>query len=286
MSSVNTPAARDELVATLEEALRLQQRLVDDARDGDVPIADLVTQVTVLERLDDQRDELISRLRRAASADTRAGRSSPPVREVVLETLEDLRWPQNAWFLEEYLWAKHQVQLNSRAIAPLRRDERRAWERARETRAAYVAPALNNDGSPNPRWITSSAWPLERRIIASPQTERMFDLQKIYSLAGRPGSADAYIRGRRGPVDALLEQHAKKILGIDPPPASASADEISAWREEVRMQARTLIGQIRRDDEPRREQIARQFIKLPEGERIWGKDMHSAAGNRTKKRAR
>jgi hypothetical protein len=52
------------------------------------------------------------------------------------------------------------------------------------------------------------------------------------------------------------------------------------------VQARTLIGQIRREDEPRREQIARQFVKLPEGERIWGKDMHSAAGNRTKKRTR
>src|ERR1051326_2737188 len=138
MSSVNMPAVRDELAATLEETLRLQQRLVDDVRDEDVPIADLVAQVSVLERLDDQRDRLISVLRRTASAGMRSGRSSPPVREILLETLAHFRWPQNAGFLEEYLLAKHQLQVDSRAFAPLRRDERKAWDRAPGARAAYI----------------------------------------------------------------------------------------------------------------------------------------------------
>ena len=118
------PAVRDELVATLEEALRLQQRLVDNVSDGGVPISDLVAQVTVLERLDDRRDDLIGQLRRTASAGMRAARTSPLFREVLLETLAHFRWPQNAGFLEEYLWARHQLQLDSRAFAPLRRDER------------------------------------------------------------------------------------------------------------------------------------------------------------------
>ena len=117
-------AVRDKLVATLEEALRLQQRLVDNVRDEAVPVSDLVAQVTVLERLDDRRDDLIGQLRRTASAGRRPGRTSPPVREVLLETLAHFRWPQNAGFLEEYLLARHQLQLDSRAFAPLRRDER------------------------------------------------------------------------------------------------------------------------------------------------------------------
>src|SRR5437773_3931319 len=103
---VNLPAARDELVTTLEEALHLQHQLVNAARDDGVPIADLVAQVSVLERLDDRRDELISQLRRTASAGIRATRPGPPIREVVLDILAELRWPQNAGFLEEYLWAK------------------------------------------------------------------------------------------------------------------------------------------------------------------------------------
>lgn len=58
-------------------------------------------------------------------------------------------------------------------------------------------PAVNPDGSANPRWLTSSGWDLERRIVASPQTERLFDLRRVYSLVGHPGSADAYGRGPR-----------------------------------------------------------------------------------------
>jgi hypothetical protein len=277
---------RDELVTTLEESLRIQQQLVDDARNDGVPVADLVAQIltqkSVLERLGRQRDELVNQLRHTASDDHRAARTSPPIRDVVLESLADFRWPQQARYVEEYLWAKQQLQLNSRAVASLRRDERNAWKRAPGARDAYVAPALNPDGSANPRWITSSAWQLDRRIVASPQTERLFDLYKIYALTGRPGSAEASIRGPR-PIDALLAQYAKKILGTEPPPVSASADEISAWRERVRDHAGTLIGEIRRDDEPNRKQIARQLASMPENARIWGKDTEPQPGQRRKK---
>ena len=38
MITMNMPAVRDELAATLQETLRLQQRLVDDVRDEGVPI--------------------------------------------------------------------------------------------------------------------------------------------------------------------------------------------------------------------------------------------------------
>jgi hypothetical protein len=272
MSAMSMPTVRDELAATLQETLRLQQRLVDDVRDERVPVADLVAQVTVLERFDDRRDQLIGQLRRTASAGMRPGRASPPVREVLLETLAHFRWPQNAGFLEEYLLARHQLQLDSRAFAPLRRDERKAWNRAPGAREAYVTPALKPDGSANPRWITRSDWDLERRIVATPRTERLFDLYKIYVLAGRPGSAEASYLGPRTPVDALLEKYAQDILNIEPPQASASDDDFKAWRTHVRERAGTAIGEIRRDDEPDRKRLARQLAHLPDRERIWGRD--------------
>jgi hypothetical protein len=272
MTTVNMPAVRDQLAATLEETLRLQERLMGDVRDEAVPVADLVAQVSVLERLDDRRDRLIGELRRTASARMRPDRTSPPVREILLETLADFRWPQNAGFLEEYLLARYQLQVDSRAFAPLRRDERNAWDRAPGARDAYIAPALKPDGSANPRWITRSDWEMERRIVASRRTERLFDLYKIYVIAGRPGSAEASYLGPRRPVDALLEKYAQEILDTEPPSASASDDEFRAWRAQVREHATTLIGEVRGDDEPGRKQIARQLADLSDRERVWGRN--------------
>jgi hypothetical protein len=285
MISVNTPTVRDELAATLEETLHLQQRLIDDVRDETVPVADLVARISVLERLDDRRDRLIGQLRRTVSAGMRPTRSSPPVREVLLETLAHFRWPQNAGFLEEYLLAKHQLQPDSRAFAPLRRDERNAWDRAPGAREAYIAPALKPDGSANPHWITRSDWDPERRIVATPRTERLFDLYKIYVLAGRPGSAEASYLGPRSPVDALLEKYAQDILDAEPPSASASDEEFRTWRTQVRERAGTVIGEIRRDDEPDRKQIARQFADLPARQRVWGRNAGIKAGGRGNKRS-
>jgi hypothetical protein len=272
MNAVNMPAVRDELLATLEETLRLQQRLMDHVRDDDVPVADLVAQISVLERLDDRRDQLVSQLRRTASAGMRPARTSQPVREILLDTLAEFRWPQNAGFLEEYLLAKHQLQFDSRAFAPLRRDERNAWDRAPGAREAYIAPALKHDGAANPRWITRSDWETDRRIVATQRTERLFDLYKIYVLVGRPGSAEAGYTGARRPVDALLEKYAHDILDTDPPQASAPSSEFRTWRASVRDRVTALIGEIRRDDEPERKQIARKLTDLSDRERIWGRD--------------
>jgi len=269
LQCVTLPVVRDELIATLEQTQRLAQRLAADARDHEVPIADLVAQATMLERLDQRREELIGQLRRSASAGIRATTPGPPIREVVLQALDELQWPQNAGFLEEYLWAKRQLQLESRAFASLRRDERRSWRRTPRSRAAYVVPALNPDGSANPRWLTSSAWDLARRVIASPETERLLDLRKIAALR---------VRGSRGPLGTLLERYAEHILAVEPPPVSATAAQTSAWRAHVHAHATELIEQIRVHDDPRRERIARQLAGRCEHDRVWGRDGLTPSG--------
>jgi len=258
---VTMPDVRDELVSTLEETLVLARRLADDARETGVPVADLVAQATMLERLDRRRDELIDELRRTASAGIRATKPGPPIREVVLAVLHELGWPQNAGFLEEYLWAKRQLQLDSRAFAPLRRDERRSWRRAPGARAAYIVPALNPNGTANPRWLCSSSWELQRRVIASPETERLLDLQKIAALR---------VRGSRGPLGTLLERYANQILAIDPPPVSATHAQTTAWRNDVRTRVSALIAQLRELDDPHRDRIARRLAGLPDHDRLWG----------------
>ena len=165
------------------------------------------------------------------------------------------------------------------------KSSRNAWDRAPGAREAYIAPALKPDGSSNPRWITRSDWDIERRIVATPRTERLFDLYKIYVLAGRPGSAEASYFGSRRPVDALLETYAQDTLDTEPPPASASDDELGVWRANVRERAGALIGEVRRDDEPDRKQIARQFADLPARQRVWGRNAGIKAGGRGNKRS-
>src|ERR1700678_4185932 len=86
---------RDELVAALDETLRLARQLAADARDGEVPVAELVAQASMLGRLDERRENLIGQLRREASAGGRAAPPGLPVRAVVLTALDELRWPQN-----------------------------------------------------------------------------------------------------------------------------------------------------------------------------------------------
>jgi hypothetical protein len=259
--TVSLAAVRDDLVAALEETLKLARQLAEDARDTDVPVAELVAQATLLGRLDERRAELIGQLRRTASAGLRATTPGPPIREVVLDALDELGWPQNARFLEEYLWAKRQLQLDSRAFASLRRDELRAWRRSPGARSAYIVPALNPDGSANPRWLTSSAWDLPRRVIASAETERLFDLQKILAMN---------VRGSRGPVGTLLERNVTQILAIEPPPVSASVTATRAWRAHVRSHTAALIEAIRSRDDADRDRLAAGLADLPADDRIWG----------------
>ncbi len=226
-----------------------------------MPVAELVAQSAMLGRLDQRREELIGQLRRTASAGLRATVPGPPIREVVLTALDELGWPQNARFLEEYLWAKRELQLDSRAFASLRRDELRAWRRSPGARTAYIVPALNPDGSANPRWLTSSAWDLPRRVVASAETERLYDLQKIHALR---------VRGSRGPLGTLLERYATQILGIEPPPVSASLAATRAWRTHVRSHTAALIETIRARDDEDRDRIAARLAALPDNNRIWG----------------
>jgi hypothetical protein len=269
MTDVSSFLLREQLVATLEETLRIQRQLVDRARDPRVTLPDLIAQVSLVERLDDHRDELLAGMRREAKASSRAERGSPPVREVVLSALTEFGCPQNARFLGEYLWTHQQLQLDSRALAPLRRDEQRAWLRAPGAREAYIAPALHEDGTPNTRWITSSAWDLERRIVAPGQPELLLDVHKILVLTGGQ-EADETERPRR-PSDTVLEQYARQVLRIRPLPPSADTSDALRWRMDVRRTAEKVAAGLGEHDERQRKEAAALLAGLPERDRIWGR---------------
>jgi hypothetical protein len=123
-------------------------------------------------------------------------------------------------------------------------------------------PALNRDGTANPRWLTSSAWDLSRRVIASPRTERLLDLQKVAALR---------VRGSRGPLGTLLERYASQVLGKEPPPVSATPAATRAWRGRVRAKAEAEIEEIRAADDADRERVARKLARMSAEDRAWGR---------------
>ena len=107
-----------------------------------------------------------------------------------------------------------------------------------------------------------------------------------YKITSSPGGRDRPKPATSAPGDALLEKYAQGTLDTEPPSASASDDEFRAWRARLRERAGTLIGEIRRDDEPDRKQIARQLAGLPDRKRIWGRDAGIKAIGRGNKRLR
>jgi hypothetical protein len=77
------------------------------------------------------------------------------------------------------------------------------------------------------------------------------------------------------------------LARIDGPATSMiMKSEFGAWRADVRERAGTAIGEIRREDEPDRKQIARQLAGLPDRDLVWGRDAGTKAAGRGNKRAR
>jgi hypothetical protein len=99
-------------------------------------------------------------------------------------------------------------------------------------------------------------------VVASPESERLFDLEKIYALR--------VVQGSRGPLGTLLERYVARILAIDPPPVSASRAAINAWRGHVRAHTAALIEVIRTRDDPDRDRVATELAALPPEDLLWG----------------
>ena len=149
-------AVRDELVVALEETLQLARRLAADARDGEVPVAELVAQASLLGRRDQRREDLIGPLRREASANVRAARPGLPSGPL-LDRLDELGWPQNTGSSRN-LWAKRELRLTA-ARSPGSAATSCEPGSARRRALRLYRAALNPDGSANPRWSPAPRGP-------------------------------------------------------------------------------------------------------------------------------
>jgi hypothetical protein len=230
VSSDEWRGPRAELRDVLEEQRGIIDRLLAGVADSAVSAVQLAHWADWLERLDDRRDALIRALREEAT-ESRKREEERSVRQFVLRALGELGRPQNAGFLQDYVWARYGVDLDTRGFGALRRDERRSWGRNPGRRRAYIVPGLDVDGHALSRWMARSDWPVEQRIVPA-AGERLLDLDKIRALSDARRSSER--QDEPGdPLSLLVDKYAREILGDgavmddDPARRETRMDEIA-----------------------------------------------------------
>jgi hypothetical protein len=261
-----SPSLRARLREVVLHGQREQARLLELIEDPTAEPELLVDQIDVLERLDDERDELVGELRREATRLARR-RGERSARQLLLAALAKIDGPQQAGFLQEYVWACDRVDLDRRQFASLRRDERRSWLKNPEGRLAFVVPALTSRGEALRGWMARSDWPLEQRIVLSESTERLLDLRKIAALLDARGERrDPDVHS---PFDALLERHAERLLDV-PGPDPARPGGRERWRKSLRDRIQREVSELDQADAAARNRAAKRLAKLAPAQQIWG----------------
>jgi hypothetical protein len=261
------PSAREELRDVLLEQRRIIDMLVESAGDPSVSAARLAYWAEWLERLDDRRDGLIRALREEAT-EIRKRDEERSVRQFVLRALDEVDSPQNAGFLQDYVWARFGVDLDTRGFGALRRDERRSWNRNPGRRRAYIVPTLDAEGRPLARWMARSDWPLERRITVADEGERLLDLQKIRALAEARAAGEQQ-QEPGDPLGLLIEKYASDILRHRPV-ADDDPERREARIAELRKSADAEFADRAARVAAAQRDAAARLAERTEEERLWG----------------
>lgn len=132
----------------------------------------------------------------AGSLASRGGGSSlrasaaRPVRETLLDGMEEFSVPVQANVISEYCSLRYGVDVPTRQFASLRRDEEKAFRRNPTARPSWIIPALHvRYLTAMPREMTVSSWPLPRRLIGS-RTLRVNLLHVLLVLTRRHAEAE------------------------------------------------------------------------------------------------
>lgn len=255
---------RLQLRELLLEQCRSIERILEQVDDPGVSPVHLVELIETLEQFDERKQPLVSVLREVAS-EFRRREEDRSVRQFVLRALEMIGVPQPAGFLQEFVWARERVDLNTRGFGALRRDEARAWRRRPGQRAAYIVPGLDAEGHALARWMARSDWPLARRLVVH-GAERLFDLTRLDCLFRV--RSERYAAGN-DPYVSLIRRYAPDLLQIEPPPARL--DDEASWLEIVRRSIEEELPDLRIAVGEAQDMAQAQLNVLEDEEQVWGR---------------
>jgi hypothetical protein len=184
-----------------------------------------------------------------------------PVRELVLDVLDELRVPAQPRLTSEYTAARYFLSIPPGRMASLRRDEERAYEKDPQSRPAWVVPALNAYTQRAIRgFLTSSAWESERRVIAS-RTLRVNHLKTLLALLSE--IEEQASESARTRLFSLALRFAESVPGAIEP---GQTPEVAT----IRKAAEGELSRIEGGDLDERREAASRLNRLEEKWRLWG----------------
>jgi hypothetical protein len=221
-------------------------------------------------RLEDRQFEALRRRgRRVPSSGQLTARTE------AVTALSEMGVPAPPREIAAYHEARFGQPLDVRALASIRRDERKAFDRHQRSgqpghhatgQAVYLVPALETRFyRPVHGPLTLSSWPLEKRLIA-PTSARADHLRLTETIAtvAQTQSQDAAVR-----LGDLAARYARHIPGASDPGAAVDLGRIVATCQSEL----ALIGD--RDSEARRAAAERAAAQLDPVEQLWGSGLQN-----------
>lgn len=190
------------------------------------------------------------------------------VRERAISVLTELDVPRTPREIAEYAQARTGQAFDARALASIRRDERRSWQ-SRKSREAYLVPTLEGQWFlPGLGQLALSFWPLAKRING-PLSARVNHLRACLSLASllesiEPSSQPQGLR-------SLLAQYTRSVPG-------AHRD---VWAGPEQLELERVLDAVQRELAPiaeeeqafRTREAERAARCLNEEQLLWGGDV-------------
>lgn len=202
------------------------------------------------------------------------------VREQTISVLTELDVPRTPREIAEYAQARTGKHFDARALASIRRDERRSWQ-SRKSRVAYLVPTLEG------QWFLAghgqlalSFWPLAKRING-PLSARVNHLRACLSLASLLESIDLLSRSTQAEgLRSLLAQYTRSVPGAHRDVwAGAEQLELKRVREAVERELRPIVEE---DESFRQREAERASRCLNEEQLVWGGEVpQTVAGGST-----
>lgn len=220
-------ALQDRLKRCLDETRKLTMRLDVLVADPSSTPEQLSGVEAELARLGAERTRLMLAMRAGQAAASGAMRRNVqggrPLREIVLDVLDAIGAPSTPKLIAEFGAGRFATFIPADRLASMRRDERKAFAGGPTTRPAFVAPALLAETlTAEPRLLTSSAWPLERRIIGS-RSLRVNHLRTLLAIcdaidavANRHDRARERLRWMGGLLAGTVPGALDRQAGFDP----------------------------------------------------------------------
>lgn len=269
---------RRRIRKTLDHQLKLMDQMIELTLHGDSRSTEILKIQVEIDQLTKDRLVLTHELAALEGAhDSQDAASTPvprtathrrPVRELILDVLDEIGVPSSSRTLSEVADALYAMDLPTRKFASVRRDEFDAWEnvvtKKAPPRPAWILPAINTISLTGmPQLMTSSAWALENRMIGS-RTPRVNHLRTLLSLLRSRDSAEE--RGDERAADRLsylVLRHGESLPG-------ALSAGYPADLEQIRDLAAGELEKIESSDLEERQSAAEYLGRLDESQRFWG----------------